>query len=321
MIALASCSGASIVKPKTDGPESVAPLPGTPNPTATRGITRYEAKTEDGSGFAQSFNYNSADDTFTVDNLAFDGGNTYSRLTPPGALNPGPFRVYEGPASTPDSLTGVPIDQFLHRAILGTSTSGDVEFAIVRTGSYVNYGFGGFVYSRNGRVTLPLPSTGQARFSGDYMALRDFNGRSGIEYATGAMTVDIDFKDFNDGKAVKGSVTNRKVFDINGTDITAQVVAGMQDKFVNPSISALPTLTFVVGPGHVDSNGEITGALNSHVRNGDGEDELYENGNYYALLSGEGVNEVVGVIVVTAEDARYKNVTVRETGGFLLTRP
>ncbi len=322
LLALASCDGAAIIKAGTPDPDLTTELPpGTTNPTASRGIKRYEAETTDGSGYAQDFTYNAAADTFTVDNLAFDGDNTYTRLTALGALNPGPFRVYEGPASTPDSVTGAAIPQFLHRAILGTSTSGEVEFAIVRTGSYVNYGFGGFVYSRKGKVTLPLPSTGQARFEGDYLALRDFTGRSGIEYATGDMTVDIDFADFNDGRAVKGSVSNRKVYDVNGTDITAQVVAGMQDTFDNPAISVLPTLVFAVGPGHVDNAGEIAGDLASHVRNGDGQDELYESGNYYALLSGEGVDEVVGIIVVTAEDARYKNVTVRETGGFILTRP
>ena len=46
----------------------------------------------------------------------------------------------------------------------------------------------------------------------------------------------------------------------------------------------------------------------------------FETGNYYAVMSGDQANEVVAVLVVTADDPRYSNVTVRETGGFILTR-
>ena len=50
----------------------------------------------------------------------------------------------------------------------------------------------------------------------------------------------------------------------------------------------------------------------------------YEAGNYYAVISGDatqgGADEVVGIIVVEADDPRSDGVTVRESGGFILYR-
>lgn len=329
LFAFAACDGPAVVERSLDDDgSSTSPIaeelpPGTENPSANSGITRYEARdTANGNGFAQSFRFDEENDRFYVDNLAFDGANSpYTRVTALGAFDPGPFRVYEGPSTYADNVTGAPIEQFLHRAILGTSDSGEVEFAIVRTGSYVDYGFGGFIYSREGRVTLPLPATGQAHFEGEYRALRDFQNRGGLEYASGDMYIDIDFEDFNDGDAVKGAVFNRRVYDVNGTDITTSVIAGLRDEYDNPAIAVLPNLVFEVGPGHVDRNGEMAGNIHSTVVNGDGAAVPLESGKYYALLSGEGVDEIVGVIVAQAPDARSPGVIVRETGGFILTRP
>ncbi|MBK8440173.1 MAG: hypothetical protein IPL38_12055 [Rhodobacter sp.] len=56
----------------------------------------------------------------------------------------GPYQVYEAAAVVNDPLTLRPIPQFQHRLIAGVSTSGQTEFAIVRTGAYAGYGFGGF---------------------------------------------------------------------------------------------------------------------------------------------------------------------------------
>lgn len=329
LFAFAACDGPAVVeRALDDNGSSTSPIadelpPGTENPSANSGITRYEAfDRENGNGYAQGFRYDPVRDRFFVDNLAFDGANSpYTRVTGLGAFDPGPFRVYEGPSTYADNVTGAPIEQFMHRAILGASDSGEVEFAIVRTGSYVNYGFDGFIYSRDGSVSLPLPATGQAHFEGEYRALRDFRNRGGLEYASGDMYIDIDFEDFNDGDAVKGAVFNRRVYDINGNDITASVVAGLQTEYNNPAISVIPNLLFKVGPGHVDSNGEMAGDVNSTVINGDGAAVEVESGKYYALLSGEGVDEIVGVIVAQAADARSPGVIVRETGGFILTRP
>ena len=74
---------------------------------------------------------------------------------------------------------------------------------------------------------------------------------------------------------------------------------------------------FAVGPGVLDNNGEAEGALGSTI-NSNGSLEALESGNYYAVISGDDADEVVGVIVVTAS---VNGVTVRETGGFILYRP
>lgn len=291
--------------------------PGTVSPSRSTGIFRNEPTTggEVGDGFARDVSYNSADDTFSVDNLGFDGDNSYTRGTAVASL--GPYAVYEGPSTFPDSVTGDRIDQFLHRAIYAVGPEGRTEFAIVRTGSYKPYGFGGFVYQRNDSVILP--TEGQALYQGDYASLRDFDGKAGLEYGTGQMEMAIDFNDFNSGNAVKGTVYNRAVFDINGNDITSDILVSMEKDGVRPS--ALPVLVFTVGPGVMDTNGEILGNITSDIVRSDGSFDAFEEGKYYAVVSGDGADQVVGVIVTTAKDERFENVTVRETGGFILTRP
>ena len=168
--------------------------PGTSSPQPDTTIFRKEAVDENGNGFAEGVAYNSADDTFTVDNLPFDGGadTPYIRGQAVGSL--GPYAVYEAVQQYPDTQTNATINQFRHRAIYGVSTSGNTEFAIVRTGAYVGYGFGGFVYERNG--TVVLPTTGQALYNGQGAGLRDYNGRGGLEYTTSDVQIAIDFDDF-----------------------------------------------------------------------------------------------------------------------------
>jgi hypothetical protein len=189
----------------------------------------------------------------------------------------------------------------------------------------VPYGFGGFIYQRNGGVVLP--TSGQAHYEGDYAALRDFNGRGGLEYATGDMEIDIDFNDFNDGDGVKGEVSNRAIFDANGQDITNDVLAALNAEYASTlgasPLTTLPVITFKVGPGVLDANGEIVGEVGSTVI-GDAAAEVFEEGKSYAVISGDatagGNDEIVGVIVVEADDPRFDGVTVRETGGFILYR-
>ena len=306
---------------------SVSTLPGTTNPSARSGITRSEARVttagaEDyGNGFAEGYTYNAADDTFSVDNLAFDGANVYTRSASVPDL--GPAQVYQAAATYADDQTGAQIDQFSYRALYGVSNTGRTSFAIVRTGAYIPYGFGGFIYSRNGEVVLP--TQGQANYTGGYAGLRDYNGRGGMDMVTGDMEMSIDFNDFNpdesatgNGAGIQGQVTNRRVFDLNGNDITGAVLAEINaDKNPDVDLTELPTLLFRVGPGVLDNNGEAEGTLGSSI-NSNGSVELFEDGKYYAVISGENADEVAGVIVVTST---VDGVTVRETGGFILYRP
>ncbi|MFN3845632.1 MAG: hypothetical protein ACK4RZ_07400 [Paracoccaceae bacterium] len=305
----------------------VTPLPGTTAPSASKSILRYEdLDTGTGNGYAQGFVYNPLSNTYTIDNLAFDGANNYRKRPGQPVDTLGGYQVYEASATELDPQTGVPIPQFQHRLLAGISATGRTEFAIVRTGAYRGYGFGGFVLKRTGGVVLP--TTQQAAYSGNYAAIRDFSGASGLEYATGTMEIAIDFEDFNAGDAVRGSVSNRQIFDVNGNNITATVLAAMDAKFnpsaIGPGSTQLPTLVFKVGPGAIDANGEIRGLLDSAVldrRTVMPTVTTYETGTYYAVVSGSNADEVVGVIVVEAEDPRLGGVKVRETGGFILYRP
>jgi len=322
-----------------DGIEGRGLPPGTSNPTPDNSIVRREARgaadsANQGDGYANNFRYDQTNDTFYVEGLAFDGnqpgGAEYSRSPVP--LGSG-FAAYEGPSTVQDSLTGVPIEQLVHRVVFKRGETGPdgtplTELAIVRTGSYSNYGFGGFIYQRNGNVVLP--SQGQAQYSGNYAGLRDFNGVGGIEYVTGDTSIAIDFNGFSGNctasrctDAVRGSVSNRRVYNMNGTDITSAVVGAINTED-NATLTELPVLTFRIGTGVLDRNGEIVGTLNSNFVNNEGRVVAYENGNYYAIMAGDHTanpgGEIVGIVVVEGENRSAPGTGFRETGGFIATR-
>lgn len=287
--------------------------PGTASPTPALGIFRSEP-TGNGNGTAESISYDAATDTFSVDNLAFDGANTYSRGTAVGSL--GPYAVYEAAAVIPDSVSGAPISQLAHRAIYGISSSANTQFAIVRTGAYSGYGFGGFIYQRTNSVTLP--TSGQALYNGVMAGMRDFDGAGGLEYTTADMQVAIDFEDFNSATGVRGTISNRVIYDINGNDITSTVLSRIEVEN-DITLNSYPVATFTIGPGVMDENGEILGAVESNYINTDGDVETFETGNYYAIISGDGAEEIVGIVVLESTLDPVAN-TVRETSGFIVYR-
>jgi hypothetical protein len=291
--------------------------PGTNEPSSTEDVLRFEADNGTG-GLVTSVTYIPKDDEFIIDNLGFDGANVYKRDNQVGTLKS--YAVYEADTITFDSLTGEPIDQIgLYRAIVGVSKNSEdgearSSFAIVRTGGYEGYGFGGFIYERNGEVTLP--NAGQARFAGDYAGIRVFSAGGGLEFTRGDMTIDIDFRDFNANDAVKGRVFNREAFEPDGTPIILGA-GGLQ----------LPSLQFTIveGTATLTENGELSGTLNNTIVNEQGVLEEYETGTYYGIIGGDMTaagdgGELVGIFVVESEDPRYENITVQETGGFILYR-
>ncbi len=294
--------------------------PGTENPTPRSRIWRHEAPNDSGGGFVTDVSYDPKNDTFTVDNLGFDGANVYQRGDAVASVNN--YAVYEADVQVTDPVSGDPIGQIVpYRALLGISENSvgsenvaRTSFAIVRTGGYVNYGFGGFVYERNGSVVLP--TSGQAKFEGDYAGVRVFEGRSDLEYTRGDMTVSIDFEDFNTNPAISGQITNREAFDKDGTQIDLKETDGL----------VLPTLYFDVRAGSttLSRNGEMSGTLRSWKDEG-GAGKLYDEGVFYGVLAGDLTDrndggELVGVIVITSDDPRYDGVTAQETCGFILYR-
>lgn len=332
LVALGACGGNPLGTSTTPLP------PGTTTPTASSNIVRYEATdATTGSGYATNIVYDSGSDTFTVQNLPFSGSdrtfslaNQVPQGTPPvpvptlGSTTNGvaPMAIYQGPTTAADAITGTAINQFGYRAIYAVSPSGQTQVAIVRTGDFINYGFGGYVYERNGSVTLP--TSGQANFSGNYAGLIDYNGAGGLNYTTGTMAMQIQFDAFNTSQtgaaanAVSGTVTDRKIYDINGNEVTSTVLAALSAQ-QQVTITELPTLVFTVQPGVMTSNGEIAGSVSSTVAGTSGP-TVYETGSYYAVLAGTNATEVAGIIVVTSASPGATGVTARETGGFIALR-
>lgn len=260
-------------------------------------------------------------DNLIVDGLGFDGENTYSRGDPISQLGAA-FQVYEADIIAPDFLTGDPIDQVRpFRAIYGVSNnsldSGEprTSLAIVRTGDFTGFGFGGYIYERNGNVVLP--ETGQAIFTGTYAGVRVFSGRDGMELTQGDMEIAIDFRDFNDNNAVRGEITNRQAFNIDGSPVALGGDGGL----------LLPRLPFsiTVGGTDIQPNGEFSGRVANSILSDTGSRVTYEEGNYYAVIAGDTTDpadggEIVGILVVESLDPRYQEVTAQETGGFIVYR-
>jgi len=298
--------------------------PGTESPTAGSTIFRSEARVDSssasgyGNGFANSVSYNSADDTFTVNNLAFDGDGPYVRGEAVSSFHEGAglgrFAVYEAEELAQDPISGDDISQFTYRAVYGTSKNrtGDAneiattQFAIIRTGNYIQYGFGGFVYQRDDSVVLP--ETLQARYTGKSAGLRDFNADGGLQYTTADVEIIIDSDDFDEGAGVDGTIRNRRVYDLAGNDITSTVANS-----ISPNLTEIPVAQFVIGPGVLEDSGDLVGEIVSQYRGEDGETVGYEEGNYYAIVSGDDASEIVGVFVLEAADTR-------DTGGFIVYR-
>ncbi len=293
--------------------------PSTTNANGVEQIIRYEASDSGFGGLSRGFTYVSANDTIVIDNIAFDGGNVYVRGNAVSQVNNYP--VYEADATAIDPLTGKTIPQVNnYRALVGFSTK-QVDgaprsaFAINRTGGYVQYGFGGFVYQRLGGVTMP--TTGQAVFEGDYAGMRVFDTMGGLEYTEGDIQLVVDFNDFNSGATINGDIKNRRAYDINGNLITLGGTGNL----------ALPNLQITVTKDDtgIAANGEVTGSIGSFTTASGGAAQAYETGKYYAILSGDATSasdggEIVGIIVIESTDPRYTGVKAQETGGFIAYR-
>ena len=330
--------GEEVVEGEGTGIERDGIPPGTTSASPDSGLFRSEAKgsADSGDGFAQGVSYNSARDEFTVDNLAFDGDSPYTRVAADingdGTVDPirdlnGRFAVYEAPVLANDPVTGDAIDQFTYRAVYGVSRNrtrdadGNItatpatEFAIVRTGSYIDYGFGGFIYQRNSSVTLP--NSLQAQYRGRAGGLRDFDGSPTLQYTTANVVIDVDFDDFNDsenvrGDGVKGSITGRRVYNLAGQEVASDnTTAGPL---------GLNDVNFVISPDVLDRNGEIV----TDIFSLDDDGGRVEEGKFYAVMSGDDPNEIVGVYVLEGSpgdsDAAGELGTARDTSGFIIYR-
>lgn len=293
--------------------------PGTANPSPNTEIVRYEDPdgSTDGAGTVTNVRYDPEDtgaDVFLVDGLPFDGNNIYTRGTAVDQL--GSYAVYESD----------PAGEFHNRAIYGVSDSGTTEFIVVRPTDYNSYGFRGFIYQRNGGVNLP--TTGTAIYTGDYAGVRVYQGVQSLDYVTGDAEMVIDFEDFDDALGTTLRIRNRRLYDLNGNDVTSEYLDALMDDNTNgirPTATngtddALPDIAPVIRNNGGDSNGEIVNGVYTQLYQIDDTPTRLSDGEYYAIVAGENADEVVGVLVMTGTDPRH-SVPFEETGGFILTSP
>ncbi|WP_341212084.1 hypothetical protein [uncultured Limimaricola sp.] len=302
--------------------------PGTTNPTPDTSIMRFEPEGDTGGGFVRSVSYNAAAQSFTVDNLAFDGVGPYQRNDSPDTL--AGYAVFRSDQTVTDKVNGKDVQQLDYRAIYGVSSNRTTvdgkrlpvsRFAIVRSGDFTGYGFGGFLYERNGGVEMPTRRDGQAVFVGDYAGLRVFDGQGGQELTEAKMSIAVDFTDFNSSDGVDGVLYDRRAYTRDGTEITVNRSGSRREDAEGTAVLDLPVARFTLAPGSVTDDGEILGTVSSRVTV-DGKVTDYEDGTYYGIIGGDldTGGEVVGVLVMTSSDPRHEGVTAQETGGFILYR-
>ncbi len=297
--------------------------PGTASPTPDTAIVRVEADDGEGAGVATGYDYDSATDTFYVDNLAFDGDNTYSRGTAVSSLAPN-IAVYESDAPGIDPISGLQHDDAEYRAVYGVSDTGTTKFAIVRPAGYNDFGFRGYTYEREGSVTLPTDI--QATYIGDYGGVRVYEGTTGLDYVTGTAVMSVDFNDFNQAPGVSLYVVDRHLYDINGNDVTTEYLDALMaanTQGVRPTNGLgqdnLPDINPVIRIDAADTNGEVTSEVFTLLELDNGSTTNLSSGNYYAIMAGDGASEIVGIVVMTGTDPR-NSTSFEETGGFIVTR-
>jgi len=269
--------------------------PGTASPVATGAIFRME----DGSA-AQTFVYDDANDEFTIDNLPFDGNdNLYVRVPGPGTAG-NPVVTLDPNVALPHQFAVYDNDSGVnaYKLVYGVGTSTQTRFAIVRSPDYADYGFGGFVYERDGSVVIP--QGGSADFTGEYAGIRNFDSQGGVQLVDGDILINVDFEDLNAGDAVQGFITGRNVYDPD----TGNVL-----------VANLPTLT--LNTGSISDAGEISGTASSVDSGGD----PFETGEYFGIISGTNADEIVGIVVVTSDNPATAGGKIQETGGFLANSP
>ncbi|MBZ4021485.1 hypothetical protein CKO11_03275 [Rhodobacter sp. TJ_12] len=348
LLGIAACGGPAVVGPA--GPSGNTETEGTDTSSlegssSASYVQRYEGTEAEGS--ARGISYDAQTDTIRVDNLPFDGSNTpYSRSSALPNIGgatlsaSSAFRVYEAPKVVPDNVTNDSITQMVYSAVYGESVNQvngapRTSFAIVRTGSYTQYGFGGFVFERNGTVTIPMPTADTAAgstqgvFTGDYAGMVDFDGAAGLVYVSGDARVTVDFEDFNDqtniGDGVDAQITGRRYYSLTGADITDNYLATLNNDLGYASgsgLTSVPVLQFRIQAGGVmNGNGEMEGTAFTTAPTATGETTTYQDGNFYAVMAGDAStadSEIVGIVVV--EGPLGTSGTARETGGFIVYR-
>ncbi len=231
--------------------------------------------------------YDSDSDELVINNLPFDGADGRYTRNPEKDIG-NDISVYES-ARPIGSRIG-------YYAVFRRSGSGNAQAAAVGTNRYTSYGFGGATAQRlNGNTNLP--NEGEYVFTGQYAAIRIQGSGGGEQYVSGHADIDIDIKDFDTTGAVEGIISNRKLYDRNGTfvqDLADYVqLATAQINFENGSIES-STATIIDADGESEASGEWKG-----------------------VFAGPDGKEMAGILVVESRGVAGSDGAYRETGAFL----
>ncbi|MEM9851193.1 MAG: hypothetical protein AAF761_04260 [Pseudomonadota bacterium] len=260
------------------GSDDPATGPGGPGNTGPTGLGSGQVVVE-GDNLATRVEFDATNNTLIVESIPFDDDAFEGRYTRTPALDRGTYEAY---TSTNGDDTYV--------AYYDTSTSGSVYSAVLATGDYLDHGFAGATYGREGNVTLPS-STQRVTYSGNYVGLRTTQGNApGVDTIQGTANLEADFSD----NTVRGSITGRTV-----------VAGGTTNQGGTGETSAGTDI--VLANGALDrTDGTFTGAANET----DG--GLGGTGTYEGIVGAGDASEIAGVMIITAGD-------LRETGSFIAT--
>lgn len=297
---------------------------------------------EGGAGLGDNLTFNEGTDLYTlqrvrisgsdlvVEGLPFDGDDAYTDtalVLDQDTGRPVARIFFRDPSTVDDNYTGDsdgPIGQDSYFAIYNESDDGSAKAAVVRSGSYLEHGFGGYVVGRDTGVTLP--TSGQANYFGNYVGLRTFEGDTGIELVDGDAAMEIDFENLEDNGAIRTVVTNRRLYAADGT-----------------FLETLPSFGYVVTANALEDNGQFESEVFTRYYRPDAADATdvsVDYGTVRGMLVGTNAETAVGVIDITMPDYFVSNGSVdfgsgsitaygdeeagptetRETGTFVLER-
>jgi hypothetical protein len=323
---LAACDGSTLTGSGSSGigtgaqPLIAEPAPTdggtTPDPADPDPDNLYASELANASAdlTVDAMRYDPASDELVFNNLPFDsnkviaGENTYTRDGAVSAALGGTGSGFDGYRNAAGPRVA---SQYF--AVFRRSASGNSQVGAVGTDRYLAFGFGGAAAQRlNGSGALPAANDSYI-FAGEYAAVRtvvDETTGTRMEYVAGTSIIEVDIQDFDVTGAVEGLIVNRRFFDANGVAL--------------PDLTGADFITMKTAEINFDT-WTITSSDASTVLAG----EEQQTGSWSGLFAGPNGEEVAGIVVVEGEGpvgidpatGEYILQQVRETGGFIATRP
>ena len=229
-----------------------------------------------------SVSYDATEDELVINNLPFDGPDGRYDFT----RDFGGGAIYE---SRQTATTG----QVQHYAVFLQS---DHMTAAAAAGvDWADFGYGG---SNINRDSFSLPDDGEYVYLGDYLAVRTFDERSGIDLVSGDVRILLDVNDFDPTDPIQGAITgtifNRSATLSDGTqlqDLQNVSLAVIEFNFTDGTFSD-GTSSTTLADGEPGGSGTFDGFLA-----GENSVELGAN----VVLEGPAYSQIIRFQVATYE--------------------